>query len=426
MHYFEYKNGWLHAEEVPIARLAEEVGTPLYIYSHKTLVRHFRVFEEAFSSVPHLICFAMKSNSNIAILRLFSELGGGLDIVSRGELFRGLQAGVPPERVVFAGVGKSDDEIAFALEQGVLMFNVESEDELRNIDAVAGRVGKTAPVAIRVNPDVDPNTHPYIATGMKKSKFGIDIARAKAQYQTAKELPHIDACGLHCHIGSQITQSSPFAEAAGKVAALVRALREEGTDIRYLNLGGGLGITYHDEAPPSPKEYADAVLPMLQDLDVTLVFEPGRVIVGNAGILVTRVLYGKESDEKHFAIIDAGMNDLIRPSLYDAYQEVVPVRRSDREEIVADVVGPICESTDFLARDHKLPVMNSGELLAVMSAGAYGFPMASQYNSRPRVAEVMVDGGSYRVVRDRETYEDLVRGERFFEVRGGGGLTEEG
>ncbi len=413
MHFFEYKNGELYAEGVPVARLAEELGTPLYVYSHKTLVRHFKVFNEAFADVPHLICFAMKSNSNIAILRLFSELGGGLDIVSQGELYRGIKAGVSPKKVVFAGVGKTDDEIAYALEQGILMFNVESEDELRNIDAVAGRLGKTAPVAIRVNPDVNPETHPYIATGLKKSKFGIDIARAMAQYRAAAELPNIDACGLHCHIGSQITQSSPFAEAAGKAADLVHALRGEGHDIRYLNVGGGLGITYHDEVPPSPKEYAEAILPVLKDLDVTLVLEPGRVIAGNAGILVTKVLYGKENEEKRFTIIDAGMNDLIRPSLYHAFQEVWPVEEAVRQRPrhVCDLVGPICESGDYLAKDRELPELERDDLLAIMSAGAYGFVMASNYNSRPRPPEVLVRDGEYHVIRERENFEDLIRGE---------------
>ncbi len=356
----------------------------------------------------------MKSNSNIAILRLFSELGGGLDIVSQGELFRGIKAGVSPEKVVFAGVGKTDDEIAYALEQGVLMFNVESGDELRNIDAVAGRLGKTAPIAIRVNPDVNPETHPYIATGLKESKFGIDIARAMAQYRVAAELLNIDACGLHCHIGSQIIQSSPFIEAAEKVAALVRALRGEGHDIRYLNVGGGLGITYHDEAPPSPKEYAEAILPVLKDLGCTLVFEPGRVIAGNAGILVTKVLYGKENEEKRFTIIDAGMNDLIRPSLYQAFQDVWPVSEAvlSRPRHICDLVGPICESGDYLAKDRELPELERDDLVAVMSAGAYGFAMASNYNSRPRPAEVLVRGGEYYVIRERENYEDLIRGER--------------
>jgi diaminopimelate decarboxylase len=414
MHHFAYKDGELHAEGVPVSRLAHEAGTPLYVYSHETLVRHFRVFDEAFSEVPHLICFAMKSNSNLAILRLFSEMGGGLDIVSGGELFRARRAGVPADRIAFAGVGKSDDEIAYALEEGVLMFNVESEDELRNIDRVAGRAGKRAQVAIRVNPDVDPETHPYIATGMKKSKFGIDIALARDQYRTAGELPNIDAIGLHCHIGSQITQTGPFAEAAGKVADCVRALREDGHDIRYLNVGGGLGITYESEEPPSPKEYAGAILPHLSDLGCTLVFEPGRVISGNAGILVTRVLYGKENEEKKFIIIDAGMNDLIRPSLYQAYQAVWPVEEavSARPRSRADLVGPICESGDYLAKDRDLPEFERGDLIAVMSSGAYGFTMASNYNSRPRPAEILVKGDEYFVIRERESYEDLIRGEK--------------
>jgi diaminopimelate decarboxylase len=413
MHHFEYRGGELHAEGVPVTRLAGELGTPLYIYSHATLVRHFRVFDEAFAGVDHLICFAMKSNSNIAILRLFSEMGGGLDIVSGGELFRSLRAGVPSERVVFAGVGKSDDEIAYALEQGVLMFNVESEDELRNIDRVAGQMEKRAAVAIRVNPDVDPKTHPYIATGLKKSKFGIDISRALAQYRVAAGLPNLNAIGLHCHIGSQITQTGPFAEASVKVAECVRALREDGHDIRYLNVGGGLGIPYEDETPPSPKEYADAILPQLRDLGCTLVFEPGRVISGNAGILVTRVLYCKENEEKRFVIVDAGMNDLIRPTLYQAFQDIWPVEEAvrSRPRRKVDLVGPICESGDYLAKDRELPELRRGDLVAVMSSGAYGFTMASNYNSRGRPPEVLVRGDAHFVIRERESYEDLIRGE---------------
>lgn len=425
MHYFEYKGGVLHAEGVSIPELAEEVGTPCYVYSHKTLARHFRVFDEAFAEVPHLVCFAMKSNSNLAILRLFAGMGGGLDIVSGGELYRAVQAGVPAERIVFAGVGKSDDEIAYALEQDVLMFNIESEEELRNIGKVAVRLGKTAQVAIRVNPDVDPKTHPYISTGLKKSKFGIAIQKALSQYRAAAELPGVEAIGVHCHIGSQITQSSPFVDAAAKVAALVRALREDGHNIRYLNLGGGLGITYDQETPPEPKDYAAAILPQLKDLDCTLIFEPGRVIVGNAGILVTRVLYGKENEEKRFVIIDAGMNDLIRPSLYQAYQEVMPVMEeaASRPRRLTDLVGPICESGDYLAKDRQLPEYRRDDLLAVMSSGAYAFSMASNYNSRPRPPEILVREDQYFVIRERETYEDLIRGEHIpeFIAEGGAG-----
>lgn len=414
MRHFEYRNGELYAEDVPLARLAEEVGTPFYAYSHETLSRHFRVFDEAFSSVPHLVCFAMKSNSNLAILRLFGAMGGGLDIVSGGELFRALKAGVPPERVVFAGVGKSDEEIAFALEQGVLLFNVESEEELANIGAAARRLGARAQVAIRVNPDVDPQTHPYIATGLKKSKFGIDISRAREQYRAAAALEGVEPTGVHCHIGSQITTSAPFADAVDIVARLVEALREDGRDIRYLNLGGGLGITYSDEAPPLPKDYAAAILPRLEGLGCTLIFEPGRVITGNAGVLVSRVLYGKANPEKRFVIIDAGMNDLIRPSLYQAFQDVWPVEEAARERArrVTDLVGPICESGDYLAKDRSLPELRRDDLVAVMSAGAYGFTMASNYNSRPRPPEILVRGSEYHVIRERETYDDLVRGER--------------
>ncbi len=413
MHHFEYKEGALCAEDVPLTQLAEEVGTPFYAYSHETLSRHFRVFDEAFSSVPRLICFAMKSNSNLAILRLFGAMGGGLDIVSGGELFRAVKAGIPAERIVFAGVGKSDEEIAFALEQGVLLFNVESEEELVNIGAVARRLGKRAQVAIRVNPDVDPQTHPYIATGLKKSKFGIDINRAREQYRKAARLEGVEPSGVHCHIGSQITTSGPFADAVEIVAHLVRELRADGCDIRYLNLGGGLGITYHDEAPPLPKDYATAILPRLQDLGCTLIFEPGRVITGNAGVLVTRVLYEKRNPEKRFVIVDAGMNDLIRPSLYEAFQDVWPVEEAARGRArhVTDLVGPICESGDYLAKDRDLPELHRGDLVAVMSSGAYGFAMSSNYNSRPRPPEILVRGGDYHVIRERETYEDLIRGE---------------
>ena len=414
MRHFEYRDGELRAEEVSLTRLAEEVGTPFYVYSHETLSRHFRVFDEAFASVSRLICFAMKSNSNLAILRLFGAMGGGLDIVSGGELFRALKAGVPADRIVFAGVGKSDEEIAFALERGVLLFNVESEEELANVGAVASRLGKQARVAIRVNPDVDPRTHPYIATGLRKSKFGIDIGRAREQYRKAAALDGVEPSGVHCHIGSQITTSEPFADAVDIVARLVEALRGDGHDIRYLNLGGGLGITYRDEAPPLPKDYAAAILPRLKGLGCALIFEPGRVITGNAGVLVARVLYEKVSPDKRFVIVDAGMNDLIRPSLYQAFQDVWPVEEAvkERERHLTDLVGPICESGDYLAKDRSLPELRRDDLVAVMSAGAYGFTMASNYNSRPRPPEILVRGSEYHVIRERETYDDLVRGER--------------
>lgn len=413
MHHFHYRGDDLYCEDVPVSRIASEVGTPAYIYSHATLTRHFRVFDQAFAAVPHLVCFALKANANLAVLKLFSDLGGGLDVVSGGELFRGLKAGVPPERIVYAGVGKSRDEIAYALKADILMFNVESGQELRLIHEVASGMGAKARVGLRVNPDVDPKTHPYIATGLKKSKFGIDIGQALEEYQAAMALSSLDVVGIHHHIGSQITEVGPFVDALEKTAALVRTLKGRGTAIRYLDVGGGLGITYKDEEPPLPGEFAEALIGVIRDLDVTVVLEPGRVLVGNAGILVARVLYTKQTPAKNFLVVDAGMNDLARPSLYGSYHAIHPVRQSPgRPEVIADVVGPICESGDFLAKDRGLPRVEPGELLAVMSAGAYGHTMSSNYNARPRVPEVMVRGDRFYVVRERETFDDLVRGER--------------
>lgn len=412
MHHFEYRGADLYCEEVPVAALAEEVGTPFYLYSHATLTRHFRVFDEAFHEVPHLICFAVKANANLAILRLFAGMGGGADVVSGGELFRALRAGVPPDRIVFAGVGKSREEMVEALKADILMFNVESSQELRLLNEVAGEVGARARVALRVNPDVDPKTHPYISTGLKKSKFGIDISLALEEYQLAQTLPHIAIIGIHTHIGSQITEVSPFVDSLARIADLIGELRKGGIDIQYLDVGGGLGIPYNDEIPPHPTEMAQAVTPILKTLGCTIIFEPGRVIVGNAGILVTRVLYTKRTPAKDFVIVDAGMNDLIRPSLYGSYHAIQPVRRQGgRESMTVDVVGPICESGDFLAKDRQIPVAEPDELLAVMSAGAYGFTMASNYNARPRPAEVLVRGDRHFIIRARESYEDLTRGE---------------
>jgi diaminopimelate decarboxylase len=412
MHHFHYRGEDLYCEEVPISALAEEVGTPFYLYSHATLTRHFRVFDEAFQDVPHLICFAVKANASLAILRLFAAMGGGADVVSGGELFRALAAGVPPDRIVFAGVGKAREEMQEALKADILLFNVESSQELRLLDQVAGAMGTVARVALRVNPDVDPKTHPYIATGLRKSKFGIDISIALEEYQLAQTLPHIAVVGVHTHIGSQITEVGPFVDSLSRVAELIRELRTRGIQIHYLDVGGGLGIPYNEETPPHPSERARAVVPILKTLDCIIVLEPGRVIVGNAGILVTRVLYTKRTPMKHFVIVDAGMNDLIRPSLYGSYHGIQPVRRHDeRPRVTVDVVGPICESGDFLAKDRELALVEPGELLAVMSAGAYGFTMASNYNARPRAAEVLVRGTRHSVIRARERYEDLIRGE---------------
>ncbi|MFQ5839298.1 MAG: diaminopimelate decarboxylase [Candidatus Methylomirabilales bacterium] len=412
MHHFHRRGRELYCEEVPVAQIAEAVGTPFYLYSHATLTRHFRVFDEAFRDVPHLICFAVKANANLSVLRLFGDLGGGADVVSGGELFRAIRAGIPPDRIVFAGVGKTETEMAEALKADILLFNVESVQELERLSMIASRAGVRARVALRVNPDIDPETHPYIATGLKQSKFGIEIGQAMAQYRFAQSLSHVEVVGVHQHIGSQITDVRPFIDSLTRTAQLVEALREAGFHIHYLDVGGGLGITYKDEVPPLPDELARAMIGVVRELGCTMILEPGRVLVGNAGILVTRVLYTKESLAKHFIVVDAGMNDLLRPSLYGSFHGIEPVLdREGRGSVVGDVVGPICESGDFLAKDRTLPAMEPGELLAIMSAGAYGFTMASNYNARPRAAEVLVRGKDYSVIRRRESYEDLVRGE---------------
>ena len=413
MHDFHYHNDALFCEDVPLERLAKEQGTPCYLYSHATLTRHYQAFDQAFARVPHLIAFAMKANSNLAILRLMASLGSGADIVSGGELFRALQAGVPADKIVFAGVGKSQEEIAYALDSNILLFNVESSEELQAINDVARGKGARARVALRVNPDIDPKTHPYITTGLKKSKFGIGADRALEQFSKAAALSNVEVIGVHAHIGSQLTQVSPFVDSLKKVVGLIETLKEQGIPIRYLNIGGGLGITYSDETPPHPQEYADAVTPLLQATQCEIIMEPGRVITGNAGVLLTRVLYIKETGAKTFAIVDAAMNDLLRPSLYQAHHDILPVRQvPNASTAVFDVVGPVCESGDFLAQGRTLPAVKAGDLLAVMSAGAYGFTMASNYNSRPRTSEILVKGGESFVIRDRETFDDLVRGER--------------
>jgi diaminopimelate decarboxylase len=413
MHSFEYQQGELYCEQVPISRIAKELGTPCYIYSHETLIRHFHAYDSAFKDIPHVIAFAMKANSNLAILRLMAREGSGVDIVSGGELFRAMKAGVPASKIVFAGVGKSPDEIRDALKANILMFNVESAAEIRAINDVAASVGMKARIALRINPDVDPKTHPYISTGMKKSKFGIAADRALEEYKTASSMTHIDVVGVHAHIGSQLTDVTPFVDSLKKVVALIDTLKTHGINIRYLNIGGGLGITYSDEKPPLPQDLAHAISPLVKGLGLTLVMEPGRVIVGNAGILVTKALYEKAGETKHFVIVDAAMNDLIRPSLYGAYHEIRPVNEAavHRPKQMVDIVGPVCESGDFLAKERSLPNIQPDDLLAVMSAGAYGFVMASNYNSRPRVPEVLVKGGEFHIIRERETYDDLIKGE---------------
>ena len=416
MNHFEYRAGEMFAEGVPLKRIGREVGTPVYVYSLATLKRHFQVFDQAFAKVPHIVCFSVKANSNLALLRAFAKQGSGFDIVSGGELFRALKAGGDPKKIVFSGVGKKKHEIEYALNTGILMFNVESDEELTALNEIAAGIGKKAPISLRVNPDVDPQTHPYISTGMKKAKFGVDIKKSLETYKKAVALANIDVVGVDCHIGSQLTSLTPFVDALAKVReyldrVLAGEMKKEGAQIRYLDLGGGLGINYHDETPPLPDEYARAIVQGLEGLEVTLILEPGRVIVGNAGILLTEVQYIKETDTKKFVIVDAGMNDLIRPALYGSYQAIRPVVESRAEPIVADVVGPICESGDFFAKDREIARPRRNDLLAIMSAGAYGFTMASNYNSHPKPPEVLVDGDQYYVVRKRETMEDLINGE---------------
>jgi diaminopimelate decarboxylase len=413
MHDFVYKGQRLHCEDVPVEKIAGDIGTPFYLYGVHTLRRHYQVFDRAFKEIPHIICYSAKANSNLAILRLFINEGSGLDIVSGGELYRALKAGADPDKIVYAGVGKTEKEIRYALEEEILLFNVESSQELVAIHEVASKMNKRARVALRINPDIDPKTHPYISTGLKKSKFGIDIDQAIEDCRKAKEMKHLDIAGVHIHIGSQITETRPFVDAVLRIEKFIERLRGEGFDIRYLDIGGGLGITYDAETPPLPGEFAEAVIPILKRIGCTVLFEPGRVIVGNAGVLITKVLYLKSNTEKNFVIVDAAMNDLMRPTLYSSYQNIIPIeeREADNSKIVADVVGPICESGDFLARERVLPPLEQGDLLAVMSAGAYGFSMSSNYNSRTRIAEVLVDGRDYHVIRERETYEDLIRGE---------------
>jgi diaminopimelate decarboxylase len=413
MNYFDYRGADMYCEDVPIADIAEAVGTPFYLYSYRTLIEHFRKVEEAFEEVPHLVCFSVKANSNRAVLQALREEGAGADIVSGGELYRALQAGIPAEEMVYAGIGKTDAEIRYALESGILMFNVESGQELETLSRVAGEMGATARIALRVNPDVDPHTHPYIATGLKSAKFGLSPQEALSEYEKAAALPHIEVAGIHQHIGSQITEVGPFKESLEKIGDLMDRLRQRGIEIRFLNIGGGFGIPYKGEEVPTPADYARTLTPLLRSSGCKVILETGRMIVGNAGVLVSRVLYRKSNEQKLFLVVDVAMNDLIRPSLYDSWHEILPVHwQEQREKETVDVVGPVCESGDFMARGRSLPRLEPGELLAIMSAGAYGFTMSSNYNSRLRVAEVMVRGEAWDIVKERESYADLVRGEK--------------
>ena len=418
MDHFNYKNGELHAEDVPLSAIAAKYGTPTYVYSRATLSRHYLAFDEALAGLDHRICYAVKANSNLAVLQVLARLGAGFDIVSGGELQRGLRAGGDPSKVVFSGVGKSAAEITQALDagpQGIFCFNVESEPELLRLSQIAARRGQQARIALRVNPDVDARTHPYISTGLKENKFGVEFAEAERLYVLAQGLPGIEVHGVACHIGSQLLELSPFLDALDRVLALIDRLAARGIRLQHIDVGGGLGVRYHDETPPEPAQWAAALLPKLQGRGLTVMTEPGRAIAGNAGILLTRVELLKPTAHKNFAVIDAAMNDLIRPSFYDAWHDVLPVREGGAAQPqVWDLVGPVCESGDWLARDRTL-ALAEGDLLAFRTAGAYGFTMSSNYNSRPRAAEVLVDDARVHLARARETIDDLMRGEELLQ-----------
>ncbi len=412
MHKFNYRNNNLYCENVKIEDIARKTGTPFYLYSHGTLIDHYRKLRAALAPVKPLICFSMKSNSNLAVCRSLVKEGAGLDIVSGGELFKALKAGADPRKIVYASVGKTAMEIDTAIRKNILFFNIESIPELVLIEKICKMRHRRARVSLRINPDVKAHTHHFITTGISENKFGLNFNTAAEIFAKRNAFPHVDIIGLHMHIGSQIIQQAPFVNALRKLSLFVKALRANGARIDYINIGGGMGIIYSNEQPQTAKDYARAILPILKSLKARIIIEPGRFISGNSGILVTKVLYVKEAHRKRFVIVDAGMNDLIRPALYDAYHEILPIKKNTNlRSIKADVVGPICESADFIAKDRKLPRFSEGDLLAVMSAGAYGFTMSSNYNSRPRAAEVMVTGNKFHVVRRRETYQDLIRGE---------------
>ena len=417
MHEFRYRGNELYCEGMRVSEIAEKFGTPVYIYSRRTLIDHYQKIRKAFRSINPLVCFSVKANSNLALLKVLANQGAGMDVVSGGELYRSLKAGVNPRKIVYAGVGKSEREIATAIKAGILFFNAESLAEVALIDRVAGRLGKRVDVSLRANPDINPRTHRFITTAKLTNKFGMDIKTCEDIFLRSRIFSHLRLIGLHIHIGSQITNAAPYVSAIKKATVLIERLKQRKVALKYFNIGGGLGIVYHDERPQSAKEFAQAILPLLKVTKLKIILEPGRFIAGNSGILVARVVYIKKTPRKNFAIVDAGMNDLIRPSLYDAYHEILPVERTnqptDKRTIKYDIVGPICESADFLGKNRALPDLHAQDLLAVMGAGAYGFVMSSNYNSRPRVAEVLVDKSRFTLVRRRETYRDLIRYERY-------------
>jgi len=416
MESFDYKDDDLYCEGVRIEEVAKKIGTPFYLYSQKRIIDNYRAFDESFNEIDHLICYSYKANSNLSICRLLKEQGAGADVVSGGELYKALKIGVEPKRIVFSGVGKTREEIEYALKNNILMLNVESIPELELTDEIAGRLKKKASIALRINPDIDSNTHPHISTGLAKSKFGIEISRAQETYKKAEELKNIKTIGIHMHIGSQITELEPFVDSLGKIVELIKELEKEGIELRYLDIGGGLGISYKKgEKAPTPREFAKKLLSLIKGLKYRIILEPGRAIIGDAGILVTKVLYVKKTSKKNFVIVDAAMNDLIRPSLYDAYHRIVSIRKSqipNPKSQIVDVVGPICESGDYFAKDRELPEVKSGDLLAILDAGAYGFSMSSSYNARPKAAEILVEKDKYCIIRKKEGYENLIWGEQ--------------
>lgn len=416
MHLFDYRDDVLFCEDVAIPEIAQQTATPFYLYSKNTLLRHYRRLEQSLASIEHIICYAMKANPSLAICEVLAGEGSGADVVSQGELHRALRAGIPPEKIVFNGNGKTDEELRAALDADVLMFNADSEGEIIALNRIAGETGRKARVSLRVNPDIDPRTHPYISTGLKENKFGIPIDNATDFYKEAAGMPSIEVVGIHIHIGSQIVELSPFVESLQRTISLVNELNRMDINVQYIDMGGGIGITYREEEPPTFEEYVSAIQPLIEGSDRTLIVEPGRVLLGNAGILVTRVINVKKSGNKNFVVVDAAMNDLIRPSIYGAYHRIIPIERpaEDTDTIVADVVGGICESTDFFARGRELSRPEPGELIAIMSAGAYGSAMSSNYNSRPLIAEVMVDGTETKLIRRRQTFEEMVALESFW------------
>ena len=413
--HFRYRNRQMYCEGVKIEDIIAKVGSPAYIYSKKTIVEAYTEFDSAFKEIDHLVCYSMKANSNLNVVNILAKLGSGIDCNSGGEIYRALKVGTDPRKIIFAGVGKTEEEIRYALQYDILMFKVESRSELRAINEIAGEMGKKAPVAIRVNPDVSVKTHPYIATGLSENKFGIDSSLARESFALAQSLPNIQIVGLDMHIGSQITEVGPFIEACNKMVLLALELRKAGYNIEHFDLGGGMAIPYKVERPASPKDLAEAIGATLNVSDCKIIFEPGRYLVGNAGILVTKVLYTKKHKKKNFLIVDAAMNDLIRPSLYEAYHRIKNVHLKYEESIIADIVGPVCESGDFFARNREINKCKQDDLLAIMSAGAYGMVMSSNYNTRPRIPEVMVDGSKFYLTRERETYEDIIRKETVFD-----------